>query len=304
MSGSMQKMLVGLIGSAIQKSLSPVLHEDAFAAAGLRGHYHLMDLDLLQGELVDLLDAVRIAGFAGTNITYPCKESVLPLLDEISAYARQIGAVNTVIIDSSRRTVGHNTDRIGFRTGFTETLGREAIAGLDAIVVGAGGAGRAVAFALLDLGARCLFVHDRDARRSAALAADLICHWGAGRCEVLEEVGPAMAAVAGIVNATPIGMLGFPGIPVPTAGLRAHHWIADVIYTPLETALIKAARDKGARVLTGGAMCVHQAAEAFRLFTGIVPDVARMKRVFASAVADRDKAFSADGSPMLARGNS
>jgi shikimate dehydrogenase len=90
-------------------------------------------------------------------------------------------------------------------------------------------------------------------------------------------------------------MLGFPGIPVPAEGLGATHWVADIVYTPLETALIKAARAKGARVVSGGGMCVHQAAEAFRLFTGITPDVARMKRVFAEAVAARDGALPVAG---------
>lgn len=289
-------MLVGLIGANIQKSLSPILHEDACAAAGIRGHYHLMDLDLLQGRrLADLLDAARAVGFAGTNVTHPCKEAVVPLLDEISAEARQIGAVNTVTIGPSGRTVGYNTDRIGFRASFAEVLGRDAVAGKSAIVVGAGGAGRAVAFALFDLGAGRVFVHDKIAQRSTALVADLVGHWGAGRSQVLEALEPAMASASGIVNATPIGMLGFPGNPVPVEGVRAQHWVADVVYTPLETELIVAARRKGARVLDGGGMCVHQAAEAFRLFTGIAPDVARMKRVFASAVAERDKLLPAAG---------
>ena len=289
-----RKTLVGLIGANIQKSLSPALHEDAFAAAGINGHYHLMDLDLLPGRRVgELLDAARIVGFAGVNVTFPCKEAVVPLLDEVSAEARQIGAVNTVTIDPSRRTTGYNTDRIGFRQSFEETLGRVAIAERTAVLVGAGGAGRAVAFALFDLGASRVLVYDKDAQRTAALVADLMAHYGAGRCQALEALAPAMPQAAGIVNATPIGMLGFPGIPVPAEAIGANHFVADVIYTPLETQLIKAARAKGAKVLTGGGMCVYQAAEAFCLFTGRAPDIARMKRVFAEAAAARDKALSA-----------
>jgi len=290
----MKRALVGLIGANIEKSLSPLLHEDAFAAAGIRGHYHLMDLDRLPGRmLADLLGAAATSGFAGVNVTYPCKEAVLPLLDAVSAEARQIGAVNTVTIDNDRRTTGYNTDRVGFRLSFEEALGRGAVSGKTAVLVGAGGAGRAVAFALCDLGAARVLVYDTDARRAAALVADVTLHVGAGRCRAIDAVAPALADAAGVVNATPIGMLGFPGIPVPIEAVAPRHFVADIIYTPLETALVKAARARGARVLTGGGMCVFQAAEAFRLFTGIAPDIGRMKRVFADAVAVRDKALAA-----------
>jgi len=286
-----RKALIGLIGASIQKSLSPVLHEDAFAEAGISGHYHLMDLDLLPGRrLEDLLAGVRQLGFDGVNVTFPCKEAVLPLLDEVSAEARQIGAVNTVTIDRNGRTVGYNTDRIGFRASFAETLGGDAIAGETAVVVGAGGAGRAVAFALLDLGAAAILVNDRDAARATALVAELILQFGAQRCRLLTDLRSGLAQASGVANATPIGMLGFPGTSVPLDALKARHWVADVVYTPLETALIKAARGRGARVLTGGGMCVHQAAAAFRLFAGVQPNVARMHRVFAEAVALRDAA--------------
>jgi shikimate dehydrogenase len=290
----MKRVLVGLIGANIQKSLSPLLHEDAFAAAGLRGHYHLMDLDRLPGrKLPDLLAAARTAGFTGVNVTFPCKQAVVPLLDEVSGEAREIGAVNTITIDAGGRTTGYNTDRIGFRRGLEEALGRGAARGETVVLVGAGGAGRAVAFALFDLGAARVEVYDADARRSAALAADLIVRFGAGRSAALAALEPALAGGAGVVNATPVGMLGFPGLPLPADALRPRHWVADIVYTPLETALVKAARARGAHAVTGGGMCVHQAAEAFRLFTGLAPDVERMKRVFAEAANLRDKALSA-----------
>lgn len=290
----MKRTLVGLIGANIEKSLSPVLHEDAFAAAGIRGHYHLMDLERLPGRtLAELLGGACTAGFAGVNVTYPCKEAVLPLLDDVSAEARQIGAVNTVTIDKNRRTTGYNTDRVGFRLSFEEALGRGAVAAKTAVLVGTGGAGRAVAFALCDLGAARVLVYDTDARRAAALVADVTLHIGAGRCRAIDAVAPALADAAGVVNATPIGMLGFPGIPVPVEAVAPRHFVADIIYTPLDTALVKAARARGARVLTGGGMCVFQAAEAFRLFTGIAPDIGRMKRMFAEAVAVRDEALAA-----------
>lgn len=286
-------MLVGLIGANILRSLSPALHEDAFIAAGMRGHYHLMDLDILGGrKLHDLLQAARLAGFAGLNITYPCKEAVIPLLDEVSAEARQIGAVNTVVFNRDGRTIGYNTDRIGFRRSFEEGLGRGSAEGKTAVLIGAGGAGRAVAFALLDLGLTRLDVYDTDPARATGLVRDLIAHSDPRRCRIADDHS-LLPQADGVVNATPLGMLGHPGNPVPDALLRAHHWVADVIYTPLETPLIQAARQKNARVLTGGGMCVHQAAEAFRLFTGLTPDLPRMHQAFTQALAIRDAALAA-----------
>jgi shikimate dehydrogenase len=290
----MKRALVGLIGANIEKSLSPALHEDAFAAAGIRGHYHLMDLDRLPGRtLTDVLGAVRAAGFAGVNVTYPCKEAVMPLLDAVTAEAREIGSVNTVTIDARGRMTGHNTDRIGFRRGLEDALGRDGVRGASVVLAGAGGAGRAVAFALFDLGAARLDIYDTDAEKSAALASGLAARFGAGRAAALPAIEPALGAADGVVNATPVGMLGVPGLPVPAEAIRPGHWVADIVYTPLETALIAAARARGARAIPGGGMCVHQAAEAFRLFTGVAPDVERMKRVFAKEVAVRDKALLA-----------
>ncbi len=282
-------MLVGLIGANIMKSLSPALHEDALAAAGRRGYYHLMDLDRLQGRTLEqLLQAVTNAGFAGVNITFPCKQAIMPLLDEISAEAQQIGAVNTVAISGDGRTIGYNTDRIGFQRSFEEVLGRACIEGRTAVLVGAGGAGRAVASALMALGASTVAVYDTDKVRASALVADLIMVFGAGRCRLADDLAGTIAGAAGVVNATPVGMHGFPGNPVPAGVLTARHWVADIIYSPMETELIKAARRNGATVLTGGGMCVHQAAESFRLFAGHPPDVARMHRTFNAALALRD----------------
>ena len=286
------RCLVGLIGANIMKSLSPALHEDAFAAAGIIGHYHLMDFDQLPGRRLDqLLAAVRQAGFAGVNVTFPVKQAILPLLDEVSADARQIGAVNTVKITESG-TIGFNTDRSGFRRSCEEGLGRASVEGRAVALIGAGGAGRAVAFAVMDLGAATVIVHDTNAQQAASLVADVRSHFGATRCSVGSSSAGSMNDVAGVVNATPVGMLGNSNVPLPLTALRAEHWVADVIYTPMETRLIEAARAKGCRVLTGGGMCVHQAADAFRHFTGLEPDVDRMHRTFAQALATRDRGLA------------
>jgi shikimate dehydrogenase len=289
-----ERVLIGLIGANIQGSLSPALHEDALAAAGITGHYHLMDLDRLPGwRLDDLLSAARIAGFAGVNITYPCKEAALALVDAVSPEASQIGAINTITFDRDGRTTGHNTDWIGFRSSFEETLGRAAVEGKTALLLGAGGAGRAAAFALLDLGAECLLVHDKDSARANDLVASVVTQFKRPCSRAAADIVAALPQVAGVVNATPVGMLGIPGSPVPVEQLRPRHWVVDVIYTPLETELIRAARENGARVLGGAGMCVYQAAEAFRLFTGVAPDVARMRRTFMTAASLRDRTLAA-----------
>jgi shikimate dehydrogenase len=287
------RVLVGLIGANITKSLSPWLHEDALAAAGLSGHYHLMDVDRLKGRTLEsLIDGVRTTGFAGVNVTYPFKQAVIPLLDELTAEARQIGAVNTVAFSPSGRTLGDNTDRSGFRQSFLETLGKSCISGRPVVLVGAGGAGRAVAFALLDLGASRVDVFDADTKKSSALAHDLIAHVGASCARAIPDLAPAAREAAGIVNATPVGMLGIPGNPVPPAVIESRHVVADVIYTPIETELIKVARDKGCRVLTGDGMCVHQAADAFVRFTGLKPNLQRMHQTFRRALLARDAALA------------
>jgi shikimate dehydrogenase len=284
------RMLVGLIGINIGQSLAPALHEDAFAAAGMTGHYHLMDADTpRKRSLPDLLAAVRQSGFGGVNVTFPFKEAVIPLLDEVSAEAREIGAVNTVVFDAAGRTSGHNTDRSGFRAAFLESFGAEAARGKPVLLLGAGGAGRAVAFALKDLGAAPIRIFDRDGERARSLCADLGCG------EVLDAPEPAAAASAGIVNATPIGMTGHDGLPMTPDVVRAGQFVADVIYTPLETDFLKAAKAQGARTMGGGGMCVHQAVDAFQHFTGRTPDIARLKRTFAAAAARRTEMLRTQG---------
>jgi shikimate dehydrogenase len=287
------RMLVGLIGANIMGSLSPALFADAFAAAGIDGFYHLIDVDRLPGRrLPQLLDAIKAAGFAGANITYPFKQDVIPLLDAVDPEAAQTGAVNTVAVAPDGRTTGYNFDRRGWRRSFEEAFGRSSAQGATVVLVGAGGAGRAVAFALMDLGVAVLVIHDRDGGRANALKDDLAKYYGASRCRVASDLAGDIAAANGVVNATQVGMRGFPGNPVPVSALSAAHWCADVIYTPLETAFIQAAAAKGCGVMSGGGMCVHQAVEAFRLLTGIEPDLARLHRTFATALVARAAAYA------------
>ena len=289
-----RRMLVGLLGANIQGSMSPALFADAFAAAGIDGYYHLLDADrLAERRLPQLLGAVKTAGFAGVNVTYPFKQDIIPLLDTVDPEASEVGAVNTVSIAPDGRTTGYNFDRRGWHNSFLEILGSDSAEGKTVVQVGAGGAGRAVAFALMDLGVADLILHDLDQARADALKSQLASQYGKSRCRIAGSLEQDIAGADGIVNATQVGMRGFPGCPVPVASIKARHWAADVIYTPMQTAFLSAAVAQGARVLNGGGMCVHQAVAAFQCLTGVTPDVARLHRTFAAAVAARDAGLAA-----------
>jgi shikimate dehydrogenase len=272
---------VGLIGAGIQASRSPYLHECEARAAGIACSYHLIDLAQLGvgvESLPQLLDAAEQQGFDGVNITHPCKQSVIPLLDELSEDATIIGAVNTVVFSAGKR-IGHNTDCWGFAESFRRGLAD--VARDQVVLLGAGGAGSAVASAALQIGVRRLVIHDVDGPRALDLAERLRPRFSADRIAAVTDLSEAMAAADGLIQATPIGMLGHPGLPLPIELLRPAHWVAEIIYFPLETELLKLARLLGCRTMDGSGMAVFQAAEAFRLFTGVAPDYERMLGCFA-----------------------
>lgn len=274
--------LVGLIGSAIQASRTPALHEKEAAAHGIQLYYQLIDLDRIEGAaaaLPRILDSAELLGFTGCNITHPCKQSVIEHLDSLSEDAAAIGAVNTVIFDKGRR-IGYNTDWWGFAESFRRGLSGASMN--SAVQIGAGGAGAAIAYALLKLGVKRLALNDTADCRAATLGAHLAKHFGAGRAVAIDDVKGAIAEADGLINSTPVGMLGHPGLPVPVEALRANLWVAEIVYFPLETKLLKSARAAGCRTLDGGGMAVFQAAKAFELFTGRAADPDRMLRHFAT----------------------
>jgi shikimate dehydrogenase len=281
------KLLVGLIGQGIQRSLTPAMQEEEARAQGLRLHYQLIDLDRTgQGPeaLPGLLAAARTMGFAGLNITYPCKQAVIPLLDDLSDEARAMGAVNTVVFRDGRAT-GHNTDGSGWRWGF-----ERALPGADlqhVVLLGAGGAGSAIAHSLSRMKSRQLVVVDQDAARAQALAAELNRQYGGGAASGTSDVAAAMRGARGLVHATPTGMDKLPGLPLPAELLRPDLWVSEIVYFPLETALLKAARALGCKVVDGGTMAVGQAVGAFELFTGLAADPARVDAHFRRLVAAR-----------------
>ncbi|WP_130902270.1 shikimate dehydrogenase [Pseudomonas sp. Sample_23] len=275
-------ILAGLIGAGIQASRTPALHEHEGDAQGLRYLYQLIDLDQLRLDstaLPDLLQAAERMNYTGLNITFPCKQAVIPLLDELSPEARGIGAVNTVVLKDGKR-VGHNTDCLGFAEGFRRGLtdaARERV-----VQMGAGGAGAAVAHALLSEGVRQLTIFDVDRERAESLANNLNQHFGASRAQAGANLPRALAQADGLVNTTPMGMAKLPGSPVPAGLLRREMWVAEIVYFPLETELLRDARALGCRTLDGGNMAVFQAVKAFELFSGVVPDAQRMLEHFQS----------------------
>lgn len=275
-------VLAGLIGAGIQASRTPAMHEREGDAQGLRYLYRLIDLDALgvdASALPDLLTAAERMGYTGLNITFPCKQAVIPLLDELSDEARGIGAVNTVVWRDGKR-IGHNTDCLGFAEGFRRNLSdalRERV-----VQLGAGGAGAAVAHALLSEGVQQLTIFEVDPARAQALVDNLNAHFGGQRARVGHDLAGAVAEADGLVNTTPVGMAKLPGAPLPLELLHPRLWVAEIIYFPLETELLKHARRLGCRTLDGGNMAVFQAVKAFELFSGVKANAERMLAHFAA----------------------
>jgi shikimate dehydrogenase len=281
MDTSLQTLKAGLIGSNIQASLTPAMHMREGRALGIHYNYELIDLSeraLTVDHLPRLLVEAEAKGLTGLNITHPCKQAVIPFLDELSDDARSLGAVNTVVLREGRR-IGHNTDWWGFAQSFRRGLADADLT--SAVQLGAGGAGVATAYAILSLGLRKLSVVDREVERAEELAAKMSALFPQATVIACANAAEAMEGTSGLIHATPTGMEKYPGVPLSPDLLRSHHWVAEIVYFPLETELLKAATRTGCRVLNGGGMAVFQAVGAFRLFTGREPDEQRMLEHFA-----------------------
>ncbi|MET9199305.1 shikimate dehydrogenase [Gordonia sp. NPDC003585] len=280
--------LVGLIGTGVGPSLTPAMHMAEGRAKGFDYVYRTIDLDTLAIEptrVGEVLAWARTLGFDAVNVTHPCKQLVLEHLDEIDPVAATLGAVNTVRF-TDHGTIGYNTDTTGFAHGFTEGLPGADLA--DVVLVGAGGAGTAVADALARLGAAHLTIVDMNVDRASELAHELGTRYPTARIEAssFDKLSVLLPESTGVVHATPTGMAEHPGIAFDAALLHPGLWVADIVYRPLDTALLQAARRAGCRTLDGGHMAVHQAVDAFALITGTAPDAARMSRHFRELVAN------------------
>ncbi|GAA2202615.1 shikimate dehydrogenase [Sinomonas flava] len=293
MSLTTESYLIGLIGDGVTPSLTPSLHEREGAEHGLLYLYRPIDiaaLGLAPESVGELVRAARNLGFNGLNITHPCKQLVIEHLDEVDPDASRLGAVNTVVIGADGRTVGHNTDMSGFLSAFRAGLPDAALGRV--LQLGAGGAGSAVAYALLTAGVEHLVIVDVDRSRAEGRATELAALFPAASVEArtTAELASLLEAADGVVHCTPVGMAAHPGTPFDTSLLTPRHWVADIVYRPIETQLVREARAAGCRVLDGGRMAVGQAVDAFRIFTGLEPDAERMRAHFLELIAAEQRA--------------
>ncbi|WP_193181241.1 shikimate dehydrogenase [Nisaea sediminum] len=274
------RLIVGLIGEGIGASRTPAMHEAEGKAQGLDYSYRLIDTaGMERPDLEALLADAEAAGFAGVNVTHPFKQQVLAHVAEQAAEVGKVGASNTVLFTACGRKA-HNTDYLGFFHAFRSELGEEPMDRV--LLLGAGGAGRAVGLALAEAGVRNLLIRDRNAAAAERLVADIETQFPEAKAETVTEADLSGVVSDGVVNATPVGMLRHPGMPIVRDVLVRKPWVADIVYFPLETELLKTARELGCVTMSGRGMAVMQAAKAFELFTGIEVDPDRMARAFDS----------------------
>ncbi|MBO0663102.1 shikimate dehydrogenase [Jiella sp. MQZ9-1] len=274
--GTPETLTLGLIGDGIGLSRTPAMQEAEGAAHGFRTIYRLFDVAAMTSPpaLGDLVSATEQCGYAGLNITFPFKIAVRDHLHALGPEAEMLGAVNTVVFRNARR-IGHNTDLGGFSDSFaTDMAGAERTTVLQ---LGAGGAGLAVAFGLMQNGVERLSVFDPHAERATSLVAAVGARFGPDRVRRVETID---GRYDGIVNATPIGTARHPGVPYPVERLNDRMFVADVNYFPLETALVLAAKASGCRAMGGAGMAVGQAVRAFGHFTGLEASPDRMMATF------------------------
>ncbi|HVO84990.1 MAG TPA: shikimate dehydrogenase [Syntrophobacteria bacterium] len=269
-----QTVLYGVVGWPIGHSLSPVMHNAAFAAAGLNAVY----LAFAVRDLAGCMAGVQALGIRGLSVTVPHKSAVIPHLDDLDERAREIGAVNTVVNRDGRLT-GYNTDAAGALKALEERI---SLAGKRCLILGAGGAARAIAFALRDkVGA--LTVANRSPARGRALAQALGCSFIS-----LDELHRVQADL--LIQTTPVGMAPDDGAcPVSEQILKEGMAVMDIIYNPLETKLLAMARSRGCVTITGLSMFIHQGAEQFRLWTGGEPSVQAMTRAVLEVLAPEER---------------
>lgn len=258
------------------------MHMAEGEAQGLNYNYRLMDVGTAEfagRSLAEMVDEAHASGFAGLNVTYPYKVEIIPLLDELSATADAVSAVNTVVFKGGKR-YGQNTDA----WGFAESMRRKMpnVSKTNVVLLGAGGAGCAVAHALMNSDVGTLIIYDSDTDKASKLAAKVCQFFGSGKALVTKNLSESIAVADGLVNATPMGMASNPGMAVPVEVLRSDLWVADIVYFPLETELLRNARAVGCQTMSGEGMAVNQAVRAFELFCGRKPEIKRMEAAFAA----------------------
>lgn len=271
-------MKAGLVGEGIGGSLTPEMHEMEGREQGLDFRYVRFDTAIDKRSLSQIVDEAEAEGFAGLNVTHPHKREACQLVDELRGVAETLGAINTIVFENGRR-VGYNTDYIGFRSALRRDMAGALIK--HVLLVGAGGAGAAVALAIADQGATQLTIHDRQtelAENVAGFVAKARPHVEVRVAKSTQDID--FNIVNGVVNATPMGMESHPGTAIDVKQVSRETWVSDIVYFPLETTLLARARMRGCRVMDGSGMAVFQAVASFNLFTGLKADSSRMADSF------------------------
>jgi shikimate dehydrogenase len=280
--------LVGIIGYPIDHSLSPLMHNAAFEAMGL--DYCYIPLEVEPRRIRSAVKALRVLGFCGFNVTIPHKRRIMALVDRLTPEARLIGAVNTVEIRHGR-WIGHNTDGRGFLQAFTEETG-ESVPGKRVMILGAGGAARAVAFQWALEGGAAVVIANRSSARADELVRDL--RRPPVRCPASALPWTKASLIEGvrqadiIINATSVGMKPDDPPLLPSYVLKPHHIVCDLIYKPSVTFLLKQAQAAGAKAINGLGMLVHQGALAFEIWTGRRPPISVMREVLWHEIIGRE----------------
>jgi shikimate dehydrogenase len=271
---------LGLIGDNIARSQSPRLHELAGRLSGIPVSYErLIPRDLGQDFETIFLRA-RDAGFRGLNITYPYKERVVPLLHVPDPRVAALGAVNTVFF-AEDGPEGHNTDWSGFLAGYRHAFGDRAPGAV--CMVGAGGVGKAVAFGLIELGVKDLRLVERDLPKAEALAEALRAAASDLQVTVTSDVAGGAAGAEGLINCTPVGMVGYDGTPLPRASMTGAEWAFDAVYTPVDTQFLRDAAAEGLQVMSGYELFFYQGLHAYAVFHGQPIDEAALRRALLEA---------------------
>ena len=293
---AMQLVRAALVGHGISQSRTPAMHMAEGKAQNLNYQYDIFDVSMPPYKSLSLAQIINFAeteGYLGLNVTHPFKIEALSLVDELAPAAELIGAVNTIVFDDGRR-IGHNTDYSGFSTAFHNQM---ADASKDhVLLLGSGGAGNAVALALMDNGVETLSVYDIAQDQAILMAERLSVARPDKKIRIIHNLRDLDAGeIDGVVNATPMGMDKYPGTAIKVENLSSETWVADIVYFPLETELLKQAKQHGCRVMSGAGMAICQAVDAFALITGLEPDMERFSRFFSQLPSDIHPEYQAHG---------
>lgn len=281
---------LGLIGDNIARSRAPDLHRIAGELAGVPTTYDRLIPREMGGDFDTVFARCAAGGYRGINITYPYKEDAARKVRAADALVASVGAVNTVLFGPGA-PVGYNTDLSGFMAAYRDVFG--AAPPGPVALIGAGGVGRAIAFGLLGLGAAELHLTDKVPARAAVLGRALLAAAPRLAVEVHADARGAAARSEGIVNCTPVGMVGYEGTPVPDEALGGRRWAFDAVYTPLDTRFLSDAAAAGLTCISGFELFFHQGLQAFEIFTGLaVPELLLRQRLTDLTRDHRESSFT------------